>query len=75
MMQIMKESKINSCMTENLKALTELDKHNFITVENLYVVDKINQSLKKSLELKPGNSLGLLLSIEFYKKQKNFSLM
>lgn len=62
-------------MTENLKALVELDKHNYIIGDNPYVIDKINQNLKKSLDLKPGNTLGLILSIEFYKKQKNFSLM
>lgn len=74
-LNILKSAKINNYLGEILKAIVELDKHMYILQDDKMTSEKVEESLKQSLSLKPQNSLALICQIEFYKKQKNFGLM
>ena len=72
--EIFRKLKINNYLVELAKVLLEMD-DKLTLVNDQMTIDKIEKSLKKSLELKPNNPFGLLLSIEFEKKQKKISEM
>lgn len=72
--EIFRKLKISNYLVELTKVLLEMDDKLTLVNDNLKI-QKIQKSLKKSLELKPENPLALLLSIEFQKKQKKISEM